>query len=57
MLWFDVGLKRYTTACEKKPVKQLLWFDVVLKKYASISFGYLYFHPKYQKMDSSRWRA
>lgn len=57
MLWFDVGLKRYTTVIHVQMYRNQLWFDVVLKKYASISFGYLYFHPKYQKMDSSRWRA
>ena len=35
MLWFDVGLKRYTTAPALTPTFPLLWFDVGLKRYTT----------------------
>ena len=27
-LWFDVGIKRYTTATAMRQVAMMLWFDV-----------------------------
>ena len=34
-LWFDVGIKRYTTTCaETKPAGKL-WFDVGIKRYTT----------------------
>ena len=35
LLWFDVGIKRYTT-CPHKEVKCFqLWFDVGIKRYTT----------------------
>jgi len=34
-LWFDVGLKRYTTGKTKKANLKKLWFDVGLKRYTT----------------------
>ena len=31
-LWFDVGIKRYTTVDVRTPPREKLWFDVVIKK-------------------------
>ena len=33
MLWFDVGIKRYTTDMQENEVKNGLWFDVGIKRY------------------------
>ena len=42
MLWFDVGIKRYTTATWNKTAQQWLWFDVGIKRYTTVSC-YIYF--------------
>ena len=34
-LWFDVGIKRYTTAYELKAKGWQLWFDVGIKRYTT----------------------
>ena len=34
-MWFDVGLKRYTTALEPVREPSPLWFDVGLKRYTT----------------------
>ena len=34
-LWFDVGIKRYTTNLLIKQVKIQLWFDVGIKRYTT----------------------
>ena len=34
-LWFDVGIKRYTTAPLDKPKTAQLWFDVGIKRYTT----------------------
>ena len=34
-LWFDVGIKRYTTRTEKERPQRLLWFDVGIKRYTT----------------------
>ena len=34
-LWFDVGIKRYTTPSSRKPSLLLLWFDVGIKRYTT----------------------
>ena len=34
-LWFDVGIKRYTTAPHRTHRKQWLWFDVGIKRYTT----------------------
>ena len=39
MLWFDVGIKRYTTSMQQKVFKFLLWFDVGIKRYTTGSFN------------------
>ena len=36
VLWFDVGVKRYTTRIPKKPEDLALWFDVGVKRYTTI---------------------
>ena len=38
MLWFDVGIKRYTTSAsiDIKPFK--LWFDVGIKRYTTTRY-------------------
>ena len=33
MLWFDVGIKRYTTSAISLPMASMLWFDVGIKRY------------------------
>ena len=35
MLWFDVGVKRYTTYLRKSEHHQELWFDVGVKRYTT----------------------
>ena len=34
-LWFDVGIKRYTTFVILSNCLQLLWFDVGIKRYTT----------------------
>ena len=34
-LWFDVGIKRYTTDVIRNCVLKLLWFDVGIKRYTT----------------------
>ena len=34
-LWFDVGVKRYTTYWDIDKVKAQLWFDVGVKRYTT----------------------
>ena len=38
-LWFDVGLKRYTTLSRATSTSALLWFDVGLKRYTTLIFS------------------
>ena len=35
MLWFDVGIKRYTTAACILYMTEVLWFDVGIKRYTT----------------------
>ena len=35
-LWFDVGIKRYTTQPLSCSICMLLWFDVGIKRYTTI---------------------
>ena len=35
MLWFDVGIKRYTTPSSEEPSSRELWFDVGIKRYTT----------------------
>ena len=35
MLWFDVGIKRYTTQLIAKTKAEQLWFDVGIKRYTT----------------------
>ena len=35
-LWFDVGIKRYTTTAEYKEERHKLWFDVGIKRYTTL---------------------
>ena len=35
MLWFDVGIKRYTTVCRENVKYHQLWFDVGIKRYTT----------------------
>ena len=35
MLWFDVGIKRYTTASSAAALNIELWFDVGIKRYTT----------------------
>ena len=34
-LWFDVGIKRYTTRTSSEPFFLVLWFDVGIKRYTT----------------------
>ena len=34
-LWFDVGIKRYTTAVRHRWMISKLWFDVGIKRYTT----------------------
>ena len=34
-LWFDVGIKRYTTSDEEESEEMKLWFDVGIKRYTT----------------------
>ena len=34
-LWFDVGIKRYTTPCAVFEMNPGLWFDVGIKRYTT----------------------
>ena len=34
-LWFDVGIKRYTTSRDKWVYQVALWFDVGIKRYTT----------------------
>ena len=38
MLWFDVGIKRYTTTRPHKGTTPKLWFDVGIKRYTTDNF-------------------
>ena len=35
-LWFDVGIKRYTTNISWEPGVDMLWFDVGIKRYTTL---------------------
>ena len=35
VLWFDVGIKRYTTQYSLRCVRSGLWFDVGIKRYTT----------------------
>ena len=35
-LWFDVGIKRYTTFTIATPANGVLWFDVGIKRYTTM---------------------
>ena len=35
MLWFDVGIKRYTTQALSLKLHLELWFDVGIKRYTT----------------------
>ena len=35
MLWFDVGIKRYTTQTIHRDMPAALWFDVGIKRYTT----------------------
>ena len=37
MLWFDVGIKRYTTQMRTITLCKRLWFDVGIKRYTTKS--------------------
>ena len=39
-LWFDVGIKRYTTLLRAKPYEAALWFDVGIKRYTTAHRDY-----------------
>ena len=34
-LWFDVGIKRYTTCATSRDTRPKLWFDVGIKRYTT----------------------
>ena len=34
-LWFDVGIKRYTTSISQRDASYRLWFDVGIKRYTT----------------------
>ena len=34
-LWFDVGIKRYTTFAMHLSSEKMLWFDVGIKRYTT----------------------
>ena len=38
-LWFDVGIKRYTTEVKKATMAEELWFDVGIKRYTTEDKG------------------
>ena len=38
-LWFDVGIKRYTTVKHSICWRQKLWFDVGIKRYTTLQAG------------------
>ncbi len=44
MLWFDVGIKRYTTYSKFKKDVLELWFDVGIKRYTTVQIKYTLFH-------------
>ena len=35
-MWFDVGIKRYTTMSEGNYTYDALWFDVGIKRYTTV---------------------
>ena len=39
-LWFDVGIKRYTTYTTAKQAYDKLWFDVGIKRYTTQQMKY-----------------
>ena len=41
LLWFDVGIKRYTTVAGVSLEGQRLWFDVGIKRYTTKRFQQL----------------
>ena len=43
MLWFDVGIKRYTTSSSSVSSSSVLWFDVGIKRYTTLFFSLLFF--------------
>ena len=38
LLWFDVGIKRYTTLAGGAKYVSKLWFDVGIKRYTTLKF-------------------
>ena len=39
LLWFDVGIKRYTTLAIQNVCYATLWFDVGIKRYTTLPFA------------------
>ena len=35
-MWFDVGIKRYTTKKAARKAQKELWFDVGIKRYTTL---------------------
>ena len=40
-LWFDVGIKRYTTTGVPETPASGLWFDVGIKRYTTLLTNYI----------------
>ncbi len=43
VLWFDVGIKRYTTRYKILHNEDTLWFDVGIKRYTTSCIRGIYF--------------
>ena len=46
-MWFDVGIKRYTTPFTPEAIEPTLWFDVGIKRYTT--------YPDVAKCDIGLW--
>ena len=42
-LWFDVGIKRYTTMSKAQVEGVMLWFDVGIKRYTTFFIMFIFF--------------
>ena len=40
-LWFDVGVKRYTTPAARLYIVYQLWFDVGVKRYTTLGNNFV----------------
>ena len=55
LLWFDVGIKRYTTVLGRYMSAVKLWFDVGIKRYTTMGISLLIAVPLWFDVGIKRY--